>query len=205
LINDLSNLKTEAREPIKDFNLRFNKILNKIPAASQPSEEVRCEWYITALPPNLAIFVDRENKTTLVDNLAEALALENRMVALEKRSAFEERKSKKISFKEDTKKKQMKDPFDMEGLQKVLKAMSNEMIDIRKQVAETSSKKPYRSFKRNLPMEVKPPNAVSNVESEEEEDSTSTMSDSDSSISYYYYHDLLLHAKIKVRDIFFQV
>ena len=48
--------------------------------------------------------------------------------------------------------------------------MSNEMIDIRKQVAETSSKKPYRSFKRNLPMEVKSPNAVSNVESEEEEE-----------------------------------
>ena len=37
LINDLSNLKAEAREPIKDFNLRFNKILNKIPTASQPS------------------------------------------------------------------------------------------------------------------------------------------------------------------------
>jgi hypothetical protein len=53
LINDLSNLKAEAREPIKDFNLRFNKILNKIPAASQPSEEVRCEWYITALPSKL--------------------------------------------------------------------------------------------------------------------------------------------------------
>ena len=62
----------------------------------------------------------------------------------------------------------------MEGLQKVLKAMSNEMIDIRKQVVETSSKNPYRSFKRNLPMEVKPPNAVSNVESEEEEEEENT-------------------------------
>lgn len=50
LINDLSNLKAEGKEPIKDFNLRFNKILNKIPTASQPSKEVRCEWYITALP-----------------------------------------------------------------------------------------------------------------------------------------------------------
>ena len=40
LINDLSNLKAESREPIKDFNLCFNKILNKIPTASQPSKEV---------------------------------------------------------------------------------------------------------------------------------------------------------------------
>jgi len=170
LINDLSNLKAEAREPIKDFNLRFNKILNKIPAASQPSEEVRCEWYIMALPSNLAIFVDRANKTTLVENLTEALAVEKCVVALEKRSAVEECKFKKIFFKEDTKKKQTKDPFDFEGLQKVLKAMSNEMIDIKKQVAETSSKNPYRTFKRNPPMEVKPPSTISNVESEEEEE-----------------------------------
>lgn len=170
LINDLSNLKAEAREPIKDFNLRFNKILYKIPAASQPSEEVRCEWYIMPLPSNFAIFVDRENKTTLFENLMEALAVEKRVVALEKGSAIEERKSKKISFKEDTKKKQTKDPFDLEGLQKVLKAMSNEMVDIKKQVAETSSKKPYRAFKRNPPIKVKPPSTVSNVEYEEEEE-----------------------------------
>ena len=170
LINDLSNLKAEAREPIKDFNLRFNKILNKIIAASQPSEEVRCEWYITALPSNLDIFVERANKTTLVENLTEALAVEKRVVALEKRSAIEERKYKKISFKEDTKKKQTKDSFDLEGLQKVLKAMSNEMVDIKKKVAETSSKKPYRAFKINPPIEVKPPSAVSYVESKEEEE-----------------------------------
>ena len=40
LINDLSNLKTESREPIKDFNSRSNKLLSKIPTASKPSEEV---------------------------------------------------------------------------------------------------------------------------------------------------------------------
>ena len=118
----------------------------------------------------MAIFVDRASKTTLVENLAEGLAVERRVVALEKRSTIEERKSKKISFKEETKKKKTKDPFDMEGLQKVLKAMSNEMIDIRKQVAESSPRKPLRSFKRNPPMETKPPSVVSNVESEEEEE-----------------------------------
>lgn len=40
LINDLSNLKSESKESIKDFNSRFNKLLNKIPATSKPSEEV---------------------------------------------------------------------------------------------------------------------------------------------------------------------
>ena len=52
--------------------------------------------------------------------------------------------------------------------------MSNEMIDIKKQVAETSSKKPYRAFKRCPSIDVKSPNAISNVESEEEEEEDST-------------------------------
>ena len=110
---------------------------------------MRSEWYITALPSNLAIFVDRANKTTLVENMKEAIAVEKLIMALEKKNTIEECKSKKVSFKEDPKKKQPKDPFDLEGLQKVLKTMSNEMVDIKKQVAETSSKKSYRPFKRN--------------------------------------------------------
>lgn len=37
-INDLSNLRVESKEPIKEFNSRFNKLLNKIPTACKPSE-----------------------------------------------------------------------------------------------------------------------------------------------------------------------
>ena len=75
LINDLSNLRIEHREPIKEFNAQFNKLLNKIPTASKPSEQIRSEWYITALPSNIAIFVDRAGKPTLAENMKEALAV----------------------------------------------------------------------------------------------------------------------------------
>ena len=105
--------------------------------------------------------------------MTKAIAVEKRVIALEKRSAIEEHKSKKVTLKEDSKKKQAKDPFDLEGLQKVLKTMSNEIVDIKKQVAETSSKKPYKAFKRGPSMDIKPPNAISNVESEEEEEEES--------------------------------
>ena len=57
----------------------------------------------------------------------------------------------------------------MEGLQKFLKTMSNEMVEIKKQVAETSTKRPFRNFKINQ-AESKPPNSISNAESEEEEE-----------------------------------
>jgi len=166
LINDLSNLRTESREPIKEFNSCFNKLLNKIPTASKPNEKVGSEWYIAALPSNIAIFVERVAKTTLVENMKEAIAVEKCSIALEKKATLEDRKSKKVSFKDDSKKKMAKDPYDMEGLQNFLKTMTNEMIEIKKQVAETSTEKPFRNFKKP---KSKHPNAISNIESDPED------------------------------------
>ena len=118
--------------------------------------------------------MDRVNKTTLSENMKEAIAVEKRIIALDKKSVLEYWKSKKVTFKEESKKKQAKDPFDLEGLQKVLKTMSNEMVDIKKQVAETSSKRPYRAFKRGSLMDLRPPNAITSAESEEEEEEIAT-------------------------------
>ena len=58
----------------------------------------------------------------------------------------------------------------MEVLQKVLKTMSNEMVEIKKQVAETSTKKPFRNFRRNQSTSPRPPNAISNTESDLDDD-----------------------------------
>ena len=69
--------------------------------ASKPSEKIISEWYITTLPANIAIFIDRAGKPTLAENMKEALALEKRINALEKKAALEERKSKKVTFKVD--------------------------------------------------------------------------------------------------------
>lgn len=90
---------------------------------------------MSALPSNIAIFVDRAAKTTLAKNMKEAIAVEKHIIALEQKKTVDKRKSKKVMFKEYPKKKQPKDPFDLAGLQKVLKIMSNEMVDIKKQVA----------------------------------------------------------------------
>ena len=52
--------------------------------------------------------------------------------------------------------------------------MSSEMVDIKTQVAETSSKKTFRPFKRNSPADPKISNAISNAESDLEEEEVST-------------------------------
>ena len=78
-------LRIESKEPIKEFNSRFNKLLNKIPTTSKPSEKVRSKWYITTLPSNITIFVDRAAKPTLAENMKEALVVEKCIIALEKK------------------------------------------------------------------------------------------------------------------------
>ena len=88
-----------------------------------PSAEVQIEWYISSLPSNIAIFVDREKMETLVENMKESLSVEKHITALEKNNSQEDRKSNKVYFKYDSKKKAPIDPFDVEGLQKNLKTI----------------------------------------------------------------------------------
>lgn len=64
--------------------------------------------------------------------MKEAITVEKCVLALDKKNAIEVHKSKKETFRDESKKKPPKGPFYFEGLQKVLKAMSNEMVDIKK-------------------------------------------------------------------------
>ena len=57
--------------------------------------------------------------------------------------------------------------------------MSNEMVDIKKQVAETSSKRPYKAFKRGPSTDSRPPNSITSAESEEEEEEIATEGQTD--------------------------
>lgn len=91
--------------------------MNKIPTASRRGVDVQIEWYINALSSNIAMFLDRAQKTILADNMKEDLAVKKRVLSLQKKFIVEERKrAKKLTFKEELKKKASKDPFDVEGL-----------------------------------------------------------------------------------------
>ena len=71
--------------------------------------------------------------------MKESLSVDKHITALEKKNSQEDRNSNKVSFKDDSKKKAPKYPFDVEGLQKSLKTITNEMVDIKKQVAENAT------------------------------------------------------------------
>jgi len=83
------------------------------------------QWYISTLPSNTTIFVDRVAKPTLAKNMKEAIVVQKCILAVKNKNALEEIKYKKVTFRDDSRKKPPKDPFDLKGLQKVLKTMSN--------------------------------------------------------------------------------
>ena len=56
---ELSRIKMEPKERIKDFNQRFLTLKNKIPVASQPPEDIIIENYTSSLPKYPGMFVKR--------------------------------------------------------------------------------------------------------------------------------------------------
>lgn len=70
----ISRININKKERIKDFNYRFITLLKNIP--NNLIEVVQIKFYTTALPPPIAMFVKRENKQTLAENLEEAIKFE---------------------------------------------------------------------------------------------------------------------------------
>jgi hypothetical protein len=76
----LLGIRMDENEKVKDFNQRFITLLNKI--SIKPIEEVQIEYYTSALPPNIAMFVKNQEKLTLVDNFVEDIKVEKDLEAL---------------------------------------------------------------------------------------------------------------------------
>ena len=74
---NLLGIRMNENEKVKDFNERFISLLNRIPI--KPTETIQIEHYVSALPPNIAMFVKTQRKLTLVDNFAEAIQLRKTM------------------------------------------------------------------------------------------------------------------------------
>ena len=81
LVLELSRIHMETKEKVKDFNQRFLTLRNKIPATSRPAEDVTIEFYTSALPVSMAMFVRQKAKLTLVENFEEAIKVEKDMTS----------------------------------------------------------------------------------------------------------------------------
>jgi ribonuclease HI len=150
LVMDLSNLKMNAKEKVKDFNQRFLTLKNRIPTDSMPAESLVIAYYTKALHQSIAIWVKRSKKATLVEAFEEATQIEKDILSLKDSSTNETENTsaskKKIEIlPRPTQNKTQPENSELENLTKVVQKLSNQVIDIKRSTEEASSSKgPYR-------------------------------------------------------------
>ena len=150
LVLELSRIRFEKNEKVKYFDQRFFNLLNRIP--EKPAKSIQVEFYIVALPPPIAMFVKAREKITLVENFLEAIKVEKDLESISSHQGNEENKTS--SSKKNTKKnkgilrtnieKKDKEPTDMASMHRVIKKLTNDIIDLKKNKGD--GKKPFKPF-----------------------------------------------------------
>jgi hypothetical protein len=82
LVMELSSLKMNPKEKVKDFNQRFLMLKNKIPTDSMLVESLIVAYYTKALHNNIEIWVKRSKKNTLLEPFEEASQIEKDILSL---------------------------------------------------------------------------------------------------------------------------
>jgi hypothetical protein len=150
LVMDLSNLKMNAKEKVKDFNQRFLTLKNRIPADSMPAESLIIAYYTKALHQSIAIWVKRSKKETLLEAFEEATQIEKDILSLKDSSSNEAEtvssSKKKIEIlPRPAQNKSQPENSDLENLTKVVQKLSNQVVDLKRSTEEASSSKgPYK-------------------------------------------------------------
>ena len=80
LLIQISRLRINMNEKVKDFNQRFITLLNKVP--DKLLEAIQVAYYTTSLPLTVAMFVKRKEIRTLEENFEEAIKIEKDLTSI---------------------------------------------------------------------------------------------------------------------------
>jgi len=108
-------------------------LLNKFHTDVLPHDEITKDYYTTAFPTNIFVFVKRVAKDTLALNFAETHIVEkylNSIGAIEDTDDHKNSKETCKKTKASSSKSKEKDSFDMEILTKSLKLLTNEVLEL---------------------------------------------------------------------------
>jgi hypothetical protein len=166
-----------SKEKVKDFNQWFTTILNKFQPEAKPTQELQIEVYANALPASISMFVKRAAKHTLAENFEEAKMIEFQMkgckegqVSLVKKEVQPPPRRGLLLTRPPGKQTEQgpeKGGGDIEYLQRMIKKLSNEIVDMKRSVGEgNQGQRPYKPFfKRNPPFKViEPPPTNLNID-----------------------------------------
>jgi hypothetical protein len=158
LVMELSSLKMNPKEKIKDFNQRFLTLKNRIPMDLMPAENLIIAYYTKDLHQSIAIWVKQSKKATLLEAFEEASQIEKDILSLKDTTSNETETSssskKKIKIlPRPTQSKTQPERSDLENLTKFIQKLSNQVIDLKRMIEEASLRKgPYKPpFRKPFP------------------------------------------------------
>lgn len=132
----------DVKEKFKDFNQCFLSLINRIPKTSRPTNDVTIEFYMSTLPPNMAMFVKRMEKTTLYENFQARVKVEKDLLSVHGKSKMDEDKSgtskKKKKHGKSTSDKKEYDYFNLQSMSKVITRLANDMAYLKKMSLENA-------------------------------------------------------------------
>ena len=80
-LNEFVSLKKRANEIVDDFNMRFNKLYNKIPANKNTSQPTTKVTYVGAFDVDFAMTLRERRSQTLLVMQEDAIDIEGNMIA----------------------------------------------------------------------------------------------------------------------------
>jgi hypothetical protein len=139
LHNELRDIIMDKRERVKEFNQRFFNVLIKFPHYVSLAHSLTIEYYTAALTPSIGMFSKRSQRNTLALKFDEVETMEIELSAYEKHPHYEETKStgKKPLLLTKPPDRESKD---IDNVVKMVKKLSNEVVDLKNNVGEGSSK-----------------------------------------------------------------
>jgi hypothetical protein len=143
---EFSSLKMNPKEKSERFNQRFLTLKNKIPTDSMLAGSLIVPYYAKSFHNNIAIWVKRYKKNTLLEGFEEASQIEKDILSLKDSlsSEVETTSSSKKKIEILTRPPQTKnhlETLDLEILQKDFQKLSNQVVDLKRSVEEASTRK----------------------------------------------------------------
>ncbi len=154
LLKELGNLKMEQKEKVKYCNQRFNHILNNFSANTKPHNSITINYCNFSLPTSILQFIKRIVKQTLTKNYEEEITVEMDLHMIRFIADDEPTKDSKGTGKRSqtsVSKAKEKENINIEILTCTIKAISNELEELKQRSSETtmSSKTPkFNMFRR---------------------------------------------------------
>jgi hypothetical protein len=175
---ELFDATMSLKDKVKYFNQNFTTILNKFQPEAKPTQELQIEVYTNAFLASISMFVKRASKRTLAKNFEEDKTIKLHMkgckegqVSLIKKQVQPPPKRGFLLTRQSGKKVEQtpcdKGNGDIEDLQRMVKKLLNEIIDIKRNTGEgNQGQRPYKPFfKRNSPFKsIEPPPANLNID-----------------------------------------